>query len=90
MSAPRVSLYKATGCHLCERAEAQLDELRAELGFELEKVTIDGNPDLEAHYREWLPVVEVDGERFAVYHLQPEPFRRRIAAAQTPAEETSL
>jgi thiol-disulfide isomerase/thioredoxin len=87
---PRVVLYKATGCHLCERAETQLDELHAELAFELEKVTIDGDAALEARYREWLPVVEVDGERFAVYHLQPGPFRRRIAAAQTPADETSL
>jgi glutaredoxin len=80
---PSVVLYKANGCHLCERAEAQLDELSGELAFELEKVTIDGDPELEARYREWVPVVEIDGERVAVYYLQPEPFRRRLAAAQT-------
>ena len=82
---PRVVLYKADGCHLCERAEAQLHELRDELGFELEAVTIDGDPELEARYREWLPVVEVDGERVCTYYVQPEPFRRRIAAAQARA-----
>ena len=31
--------------------------------FELEEVEIDGDAELEARYREWLPVVEIDGER---------------------------
>jgi glutaredoxin len=79
---PRVTLYKASGCHLCERAQEQLHALRVELGFELDEVTIDGDPELEARYREWLPVVEIDGERVATYYVQPEPFRRRLAAAQ--------
>jgi glutaredoxin len=79
---PRVVLYKAAGCHLCERAEQQLGELRAELGFELEQVEIDGDAGLEARYRELIPVVEIDGERACTYYVQPEPFRRRLEAAQ--------
>jgi len=35
---------------------------------------------LEARYREWLPVVEVDGERAFVYHVDPDAFRRKVAA----------
>ena len=61
----------------------KLAELRAELGFELDEVAIDGDPALEARYREWVPVVEIDGERVCTYYVQPEPFRRRLAAAQT-------
>jgi hypothetical protein len=79
----RVVLYKAVGCHLCERARAQLAALRSELGFELGEVSIDGDPALEARYRESVPVVEIDGERVCTYYVQPEPFRRRLAAAQT-------
>jgi glutaredoxin len=79
---PRVVLYKASGCHLCERAEARLGELREELGFELVEITIDGVPELEARYREVIPVVEIDGERVCTYYVQPEPFRRKLAAAQ--------
>ncbi|HEY3207171.1 MAG TPA: glutaredoxin family protein [Gaiellaceae bacterium] len=79
----RVVLYKAVGCHLCERARAQLAALRSELGFELDEVSIDGDAALEARYREWVPVVEIDGERVCTYYVQPEPFRRRLAAAQT-------
>src|SRR5207237_573134 len=77
---PLVRLYHADGCHLCERARAQVAELRAELGFELEEVQIDGDPDLEVRYREWLPVVEIDGERAFVYYVQPDAFRRKVAA----------
>ena len=81
-STPRVVLYKAAGCHLCERAEQQLEELRAELGFELEQIEIDGDAELEARYRELIPVVEIEGERACIYYVQPEPFRQRLEAAQ--------
>jgi len=59
---------------------AQLLPLRDELGFELEEVAIDGDPELEARYREWLPVVEIDGERAFVYYLDEAAFRRKLAA----------
>jgi hypothetical protein len=57
--------------------------LREELGFELEEVDIGGDEELEQRYREWLPVVEVDGERAFVYHVDPAALRRRVTA-QTP------
>ena len=87
---PRVVLYAARGCHLCERAKAQLAELRDELGFELDQIAIDGDPALEARYRELIPVVEIDGERVCTYYVQPEPFRRTLAAAQAAAETAGL
>jgi hypothetical protein len=79
----RVAVYHAAGCHLCERALEQLRALRDELGFELEEVAIDGDPGLEERYREWLPVVELDGERLFTYHVHEEALRRRLAAAQS-------
>ena len=57
--------------------------LRDELGFELEEVAIDGSPELEARYREWLPVVELEGERLFTYLVHDDAFRRRLAAAQS-------
>ena len=54
--------------------------LREELGFELEEIDIAGDPELEARYREWLPVVEIDGERAFVYYVDPVAFRRRVDA----------
>jgi hypothetical protein len=64
--------------------------LGEELGFELDRVTIDGNAELEARYRALIPVVEIDGERVCTYYVQPEPFRRRFVAAQAAAPEPRL
>ena len=79
----RVVVYHAADCHLCERALAQVRALREELEFELEEVAIDGNPELEAAYRELIPVVEIDGERAFTYYVHEAAFRRRLEAAQT-------
>jgi hypothetical protein len=47
---------------------------------EFEEVDIGGDPELEARYREWLPVVEVDGRRAFVYYVDPQALRRKLAA----------
>jgi hypothetical protein len=39
-------------------------------------------PELEERYREWLPVVEIGGERSFVYFLEPEAFRRKLSRAR--------
>ena len=78
-----VVVYHASGCHLCERALGQLRGLRDELGFELDEVAIDGDPVLEERYREWLPVVELDGERLFTYYVHEDALRRRLDAAQS-------
>jgi glutaredoxin len=77
-SIPRVAVYHAQGCHLCDRARAQLSALSAELGFELEEIDIGGDPELEREYREWLPVVEIDGVRRFVYYVDERAFRRAL------------
>jgi hypothetical protein len=57
--------------------------LHEELEFELEEVAIDGSPELEARYRELIPVVAIDGERVFTYYVHEDAFRRRLEAAQT-------
>ena len=79
-STPRVAFYYSEGCHLCERARATLAEVRAQHHFELDEVDITGVPELEERYREWLPVVEIDGQRAFVYHVDPAAFARKVGA----------
>ncbi len=74
-----VTLYHAEGCHLCERAREVLLSAREELAFEFAEIDISGDPDLEARYREWLPVVEIDGERAFVHFVDPNGLRRKLA-----------
>ena len=51
-----------------------------ESGATFEEVDITGDPGLEAEYREWLPVVEIGGERAFVYYVDPNALTRKLAA----------
>jgi glutaredoxin len=74
-STPRkITLFHARGCHLCDRAR----DVLGRVGAEYEAVDITGDPELEARYREWLPVVEIDGERAFVYYVDEAALRRKL------------
>jgi len=88
--APKVVVYHADGCHLCERALAHVRAFRDELGFDLDEVAIDGSPELESRYRELIPVVEIEGEQVFTYYVHEAAFRRRLEAAQTRLSERPL
>jgi hypothetical protein len=51
------------------------------VGAPYEAVDITGDPELEARYREWLPVVEIDGERAFVYYVDESALRRKVSQA---------
>jgi glutaredoxin len=72
---PRVTFFHAQQCSLCEKARAVLDAV----GEPYEAVDITGVEELEARYREWLPVVEIDGERAFVYFLDEVQLRRKLS-----------
>jgi hypothetical protein len=55
-----------------------LDQVRAELPFELEEVDIGGDDELERRYRERIPVVLIDGEEAFTFFVHPEGLRRRL------------
>ncbi len=74
----RVVVYTAAGCHLCERA---LEVVREVCGADFTVVDVGGDPELEARYRQSLPVVEVDGVRAFTYFVDAEALRARLAAA---------
>ena len=80
MNRPRVTLYHAPGCHLCDRARSVLATVQIEQPFELVEVDITGNEELEAAHREFLPVVEIEGGRRFVYFVPPHAFVGALAA----------
>ena len=75
----RVTLYHADGCHLCERAIEVVEAVRADVAFELELVDIGGDSELEARYREHLPVIEIDGEAAVTVFVTPGSLRAALA-----------
>jgi hypothetical protein len=48
------------------------------VGFAYDDVDITGDEALEARYREWLPVVEINGERAFVYYLDEAALLRKL------------
>ena len=51
--------------------------------FALREVDITGDEALEAEYREWIPVVEIDGRRRFTYFVQPDALAQAVAQAGT-------
>jgi hypothetical protein len=47
-------------------------------GEPFDEIDIGGDPELEARYREWLPVVEIDGERAFTYVVPLAALRERL------------
>ena len=74
-SIPKVQFFHAQGCHLCDRARDVLDRV----GAPYESVDITGVAALEERYREWLPVVEIDGARAFVYYVDEAALRRKLS-----------
>jgi glutaredoxin len=72
---PDIRFFHAQDCSLCERARATLDRV----GAVYEAVDITGVPELEERYREWLPVVEIDGARAFVYFVDEDALRRKLS-----------
>ena len=72
---PRVTLVVGCGCHLCEAAQQVVEQV---CGSSYRVLMIDGDPLLEARYRERIPVVEIDGVAAFTYHVHPDALAERL------------
>lgn len=78
MPGPRVVVYVAQGCHLCDAA---LEVVRAVCGEDgCTAVDIASDPSLESAYRERIPVVAVDGFDRFTYFVEPDALREALAS----------
>lgn len=81
LSATRVVVLGRSGCHLCEVAEATVEEVCRELGATWSVVDLDrlgrDRPDLLARYTDEVPVTFVDGIRHDYWRVD----RSRLRAA---------
>jgi hypothetical protein len=57
-----------------------LEQVRAEIPFDLEETDIGGDTELEHRYRERIPVVAVDGVEAFTYFVYPDGLRLRLGA----------
>jgi thioredoxin reductase (NADPH) len=74
----QLTLYYREGCHLCQLMLQALQGLQLRLGFELALVDIDGDPDLQKRYDEWVPVLSEGETEICHYHLDEAAFASRF------------
>jgi glutaredoxin len=74
-----VSIYSRSNCHLCEVALGVLEEMRNELDFQITKILIDGNAELEEKYGEQVPVILINNEPHDFFRVDPERFRLALS-----------
>lgn len=79
-SSPRLLVYTAHGCCLCDDARSILERVGPELGLEVEWIHIDGIPELEAAWRAQLPAGMLDGRKVFKFHVDEQLLRRRVAS----------
>jgi glutaredoxin len=63
---------------LCEVAVEVLEGMRNELNFEIEKIYIDANAELEKLYGEQVPVIHIDGIHHDFFRVDPERFKSSL------------
>ncbi len=59
---PQVIFYTKAGCHLCDEARAMLDDIAAEVDYELTEIDIRSNPEIFEQFRYRIPVIIVDND----------------------------
>jgi len=73
-----VTIYSRKECHLCEVAVESLESVQSELNFEIEKIFIDGDPELISKYGEEVPVIHIDGLRHDIFRVDLARFRSSL------------
>lgn len=59
---PEVIFYTKAGCHLCEEARDMLDDIAAEIVYNLTEIDIRSDPAIFEEYRYRIPVIIIDNE----------------------------
>jgi glutaredoxin len=84
MSRPQVQLLTRAGCTICEKVHAQLEQLAAELDFDLSSTDVDqaaaaGDAALRAEFGDRLPVVLLDGREHSYWEVDEPRLRKDLA-----------
>ena len=84
-----VTLYSRPGCCLCEEMEAIVravqKDRRNEIPFQIEKVDISTDPELNSRFSLEIPVLYINGQFAFMYELRADELRQRLAHARKDA-----
>lgn len=74
----RITLISKPGCHLCGPARQVIERVARELGVRWVERSILDDPELNAAYREQIPVTLVDGVQHARWRVDESRLRRAL------------
>lgn len=74
-----LTLYGRVYCHLCHEMEEALEPLQKELGFSVETVDVDTDPELEERLGELVPVLMAGDRELCHYFLDQQAVRAYLA-----------
>ena len=77
---PTLTIYSKPGCHLCDDMKAVVARLSRTVPVRIEEVDISRDPELDARYGLEIPVLLVDGQKAAKYHITDGELRRILEA----------
>jgi glutaredoxin len=75
----QVTVVTRVGCHLCERAEADIERICGELGVPWTTVDVDGDVELRTEYGDMVPVILIDGAQHGYAEVEERRFRAALA-----------
>ena len=75
MPQPELTLYYRAGCHLCDDMLQALRGLQPRLGFGLQLVDVDRDPELLWRYDERVPVLSHGDREICHYRLDEAALR---------------
>ncbi|MBV8787446.1 MAG: glutaredoxin family protein [Mycobacterium sp.] len=83
-SRPHVELLTRDGCTMCAQVHARLQELAAELDFDLSMTDVDaaasaGDPGLRAEFGDRLPVILLNGREHSYWEIDEARLRMDLA-----------
>ena len=89
MKTVQLTLLTKPGCHLCDDARAVVDVVRADVAgrgitVEFSEVNILEDPALTSQHFEDIPVVQVNGRRHSIWHVNAAKLTAAIEKAAKP------
>jgi glutaredoxin len=75
-----LTLYSRPDCSLCDEMEAVLLEVRQDIPFQLEKIDISTDPELNRRFSLEIPVLYINGRPAFMYDLTADELRQRLQA----------
>jgi len=75
-----LTLYSRPDCSLCDEMEAVLLKVRRDIPFQLEKIDISTDPELNRRFSLEIPVLYINGQPAFMYDLTADELRQRLQA----------